>query len=223
MSPPPAPPPCTAPLPLTTPVSNSYKREPKLQQSAASVGSAIPPTSAERARGALELEAGSTSGCTMLGTSCCLQKPPHPQSVALGRGQEKTGDASHTWGTVQLFLCLAAGSGLHFCPLAKEGETDMTCRAAPEEVRTKLETLVGAQSQAISLQLGTARALGPCHALNAEALCIPWYCASLASQCLLEMPNRHSQLVRVVRWAPSSQTSVQAVVKKEAVFKAGGG
>lgn len=41
-----------------------------------------------------------------------------------------------------------------------------------------LGTLVRAQSQAISLQLGTARAMGPCHALNAEALCIPWHCTS---------------------------------------------
>lgn len=43
-------PPYRAPQPLTTPVSNSYRREPKLQQSAASVGSTIPPTSAERDR-----------------------------------------------------------------------------------------------------------------------------------------------------------------------------
>lgn len=60
------------------------------------------------------------------------EAPPLAQLAALGRGQEKAGDVSLTWGTVQLFLRLAAALGLHLCPLAKEGETDMTCRAAPE-------------------------------------------------------------------------------------------
>ena len=58
----------------------------------------------------------------------------------------------------------------------------MTCRvsagAKSREVRTKLGTLVRAQSQALSPQLAPARAPGPCRALNAAALRMPWHCAS---------------------------------------------
>lgn len=35
-------------------------------------------------------------------------------------------DVSLTWGTIQLLQCLAAALWLYLCPLAKEGETDVT-------------------------------------------------------------------------------------------------
>lgn len=68
---------------------------------------------------------------------------PSLQLVPLGRELEKPGDTSLTWSTVQLFPCLAAVVGLHLCPLAKEGETDMTCstRVKSRKVRTRLEAL----------------------------------------------------------------------------------
>lgn len=136
-------PPCTAPQPLTTPVSNSYKREPKLQQSAASVGSMIPPTSAEGDRGV-------RAGDREHQWPHCAEhislpsEAPSLQLVPLGRELEKPGDTSFTWSTVQLFPCLAAVVGLHLCPLAKEGETDMTCstRVRSRKVRTRLGALV---------------------------------------------------------------------------------
>lgn len=55
--------------------------------------------------------------------------------------------AALTWGTVQLFLGLAAALRLHLCPLAKEGETDVTCKAAPEAKAGQL-----AQSQGLWLE-----------------------------------------------------------------------
>lgn len=123
-------PPCRAALALTTPVSNSYKREPKLHQSAASVGSAIPPTSAEEQERGQSWRQGAAMAVLCQAHLAACRSPLCPiwQHWAEGRGRQ--GDVSLTWGTVQLLLCLAAALGLHLCPLAKEGETDVTCRAA---------------------------------------------------------------------------------------------
>lgn len=55
-------------------------------------------------------------------------------STLLGGTKQKAGDACLTWGTVQLLQRLAAALWCHLCPLAEEGETDMTCRAAPRRL-----------------------------------------------------------------------------------------
>lgn len=55
-------------------------------------------------------------------------------STLLGGTGQKAGDACLTWGTVQLLQRLAAALWCHLCPLAEEGETDVTCRAAPRRL-----------------------------------------------------------------------------------------
>lgn len=196
-----SPPPCRAALALTTPVSNSYKREPKLHQSAASVGSAIPPTSAEEQERGQSWSREQQWLCPARHISLSAEAPSALSGSTGPRVGEGRGDASLTWGTVQLLPCLAAALGLHLCPLAKEGETDVTCRAAQsqkqggEDKGRDFEQSTKQSHIAISPQLGTARALGLCHALNTEALRIPRQRASPASQCLPQMPSRPAQLV----------------------------
>lgn len=70
---------------------------------------------------------GLAAGSLGLGTSpeavtqwACMQQ-------AFSPGQWRWAeDVSLTWGTIQLLQCLAAALWLYLCPLAKEGETDVT-------------------------------------------------------------------------------------------------
>lgn len=108
---------------------------------------------------------------------------------------EKPGDTSLTWSTVQLFPCLAAVLGLHLCPLAKEGEPDMTCRAAPESKAGRLEKTgdSGHSMKPSHIQAtGSSQGIGAlsCSEHKGTEHCLAPHTPLLASQCLPEVPNR---------------------------------